>query len=129
VRKVYETIRLYSEVEPEKVAAAMPLIARLLLGKPLDEREYWSQARRDEQHWDWVPALPRSVGPGSTVRVRLDANGQNDPRRVHNGRVGVIVGIRRDVIVSYSDNPSQGLGVGQHHELNKLERQVPVQQK
>ena len=122
MRKVHETIQLYADVEPEKVAAAMPLIARLLVGKPLDEREYWSEDKRTEQQWDWVPVLPRTIGPGSTVRVKLDAYGGNDPRSGHNGKIGVVAAIRRDVVVNYTGET----GVGWHHEMNQLERQMPL---
>jgi hypothetical protein len=128
VRKVHEVIQLYADVEPEKTAEACHVIARLVDGKTLDEREYWSASRREEQQWDWAPALPRTIGPGSTVRVKPDAYGPTDPRRVHNGRVGIVVGIRRDVIVTYT-NEGRGVSPGQHHEMNKLERQVPLGQR
>jgi hypothetical protein len=122
VRKVHETVGPYAEAEAEKVAAAMPVLARLLEGKPLDERRYWSNQRRAEQQWDWAPALPRTIGPGSVVRVKPDAYADN--RRGHNGKVGTVVAIRRDVIVDYSGG---GIGMGYHHEMSKLERRVPLQ--
>lgn len=121
MRKVHETLRLYAEVEPEKVTEACHVIARLVDGQSLDEREYWSTQKRDEQRWDWAPALPRTIGPGSKVRVKLDA--YDDERRWHNGAIGVVVGIRRDVVVNYTNDT----GVGYHHEMNRLERQVLVQ--
>ena len=100
------------------------MLARLLDGKPLDEREYWSEAERAEQQWDWVPALPRSIGPGRQVRVKLDAYTGDDPRSGHNGKVGAVAAIRRDVVVNYTDARLRAWA--RHHELNKLERQVPL---
>lgn len=120
MRKVYETLRPYAEAEPEKVSESCHVLSRLIDGQPLDSREYWSAERRAEQQWDWAPALPRTIGPGSTVRVMPDAYA--DERRVHNGKVGVVAAIRRDVVVNYTGDT----GAGYHHELNKLERQVPL---
>jgi len=129
VRKVHETLQPYAVEQPEAVAEACHVLSRLVDGKSLDAREYWSAQKQAEQQWDWIQALPRTLGPGAIVRVRLDAYDANDPRRVHNGRVGTVAGIRRDVIVTYTDDAARGVTMGQHHELNKLERQVPLRQR
>jgi hypothetical protein len=126
VRKVHEVLQPYADVmTPEEVTEACHVLSRLVDGKSLDEREYWSKQRQEEQLWDWAPALPRTIGPGSAVRVRPDAYDRSDARYIHNGRVGVVAAIRRDVIVTYTDQARPEPGIGQHHELNKLERQVP----
>jgi hypothetical protein len=122
-RKVYETLIPYGEADYERTAEAMPVIAQLLLGRPLTE-EFWSEEKKAARTFTWATILPNSLKPGEVVRVRHDA--YTDKAAAHNGKVGYVSALRGGVIVVYTDGTGSGSGMGTRHEASKLERQVPI---
>ena len=101
----------------------MPVIAQLLLGKPLTE-EFWSEEKLTTRTHTWARILPNSLTPGDVVRVRHDA--YTGTAAVHNGKLGYVSALRGGVIVVYTDEGGHGTGLGTRHEASKLERQVPI---
>jgi hypothetical protein len=122
-RKVYETLIPYGEADYERTVAAMPIIAQLLLGKPLTE-EFWSEEKRAARTHTWAPILPRSLIQGDRVRVRVDA--YEGSMAAHNGLVGRVAALRGGVVVAYENVRGSGMGMGVRHPVDKLERQVPI---
>jgi hypothetical protein len=65
--------------------------------------------------------------PGDVVRVRYDAYTDEDPRVLHNGRVGRVSALRNGVVVTYDDGPQGSMGT--RHMPEQLERQVPIRRR
>jgi hypothetical protein len=101
----------------------MPVIAQLLLGKPLTE-EFWSEEKLAARSHTWARILPNSLTPGDVVRVRHDA--YTGKAAQHNGKLGYVSALRGGVIVVYTDEGGRGVGLGTRLEASKLERQVPI---
>lgn len=71
----------------------------------------------------WIAAKPGGLVIRDRVRVKADAYA-GDPGRMHNGRLGVIVGIRHgDIIVKYDDGKHPPFD-GVHHSPHALEKRV-----
>ena len=126
MRKVHEVLHPYAVADPERTAAAMPVIAQLLLGKPLTE-EFWEPGKLAARTHTWVPVLARAVHPGDVVRVRHDAYDDADPMAPHNGRKGRVTALRNGVLVVYDGAAHASMGV--RHPPNKLELQVPIRRR
>lgn len=71
----------------------------------------------------WIPARPGDIKVADQVRVRADAF-TGDAGTVHNGRRGVVVGVRYgDVIIKTNDNKEPLLD-GAHYSPHALEKLV-----
>ena len=109
------------EIEVEDAGRACLILSNLLVGKSIPQ-DLWTEEKRAELAYRWVPVMPRSVNPGDVVRVKQDAYASTSNMRTHNGLVGTVVALRRGVVVSYTGQ--RGLGVT--HPPAALERRVPV---
>jgi hypothetical protein len=73
--------------------------------------------------YDWTQARSGAVKVGDVVRVKSDAY-DGKLGAVHNGRVGVITGIRSgDIIVKTTDEQTPVLD-GAHYKVTSLEKRV-----
>jgi hypothetical protein len=71
----------------------------------------------------WVPVLMGTIQRGDTVRVKSDAY-SGASGKVHNGRVGRVVGARSgDVIFKSTDNVAPALE-GTHYRPDLLEKRI-----
>lgn len=121
MRKVHEALTPYIEADHGRTVDAMPVLAQLLQGKPLGE-EFWTVEKRDTATHVWRPIMPNSLHAGDVVRIKHDA--YTGARAAVNGRTGRVAAIRGGIIVTYDDSP--GLGMGDRHMPDKLERQLPI---
>lgn len=78
---------------------------------------------KDKKHEVWIPVRPGDIRVSEIVRVRADAfSGELGP--MHNGRQGVVVGVRYgDVIIKSNDGKMPQLD-GAHYPPDKLEKLV-----
>ena len=78
---------------------------------------------KDKKGEVWVPVRPGDIRVSEIVRVRSDAFG-GDMGPLHNGRQGVVVGVRYgDVIIKSNDGKTPVLD-GAHYPPDKLEKLV-----
>jgi len=78
---------------------------------------------KDKKDEVWVPVRPGDIRVAERVRVRFDAFG-GELGTIHNGRVGVVVGVRYgDVIIKTTDGKEPVLD-GAHYPPDKLEKLV-----
>lgn len=79
----------------------------------------------DELRGTWIQAQPGQLKVTDIVRVKVDAyNG--DLGRLHNGRIGKIVGIRYgDIVVKTIDGKTPELS-GAHYSPHLLEKLIPA---
>ena len=71
----------------------------------------------------WMPVRPGDIKTADEVRVRADAY-EGETGTVHNGRRGVVVGVRYgDVIIRSTDGKSPALE-GAHYPPQRLEKLV-----
>jgi hypothetical protein len=113
--------------EPDEVEAAMPVLAQLVLGKPLGE-EHWSAKAWELAQYIWRPAMPNSLSVGDPVRVKMDGYPDDDPMSAINGREGVISGIRHGVLVAFFEDaygPATD-GIGIRIETERLEQKLMI---
>lgn len=112
--EVWETMNHQSDTARETIRA----FSKLALGYALVEPEM------DEFSGTWVQAQPGQLKVTDIVRVKSDAY-EGDLGRMHNGRIGKIVGIRYgDIVVKTVDGKTPQID-GAHyspHILDKLVR-------
>lgn len=78
---------------------------------------------KDKKGEVWVPARPGDIRVSEVVRVKADAF-SGEIGTLHNGRQGVVVGVRYgDVIIKSNDGKSPQLD-GAHYPPDKLEKLV-----
>ena len=103
--------------KPESAKETIEIFGKLAQGYALVEPEV------EELSGTWYPAQPGQIRVADIVRVRVDAF-TGDPGRVHNGRVGKVVGVRYgDIIVKTIDNRVPVLD-GAHYSPHMLEKLV-----
>lgn len=77
----------------------------------------------EDKNETWVPVRPGDIRVSETVRVKSNAF-TGDLGMMHNGRRGVVVGVRYgDVIIKTNDNREPALD-GSHYPPDKLEKLV-----
>lgn len=109
----------------DEVVTAATVTAISLLGSEALTAERWTPKKRAEEadaNALWIPVTPgMSITSGMTVRVKADAY-SDDVGRLHNGRAGKVVGVRRGmVLLQYPGEPT---GAAHHHTLTLLEVRV-----
>lgn len=78
---------------------------------------------KDKKDEVWVPVRPGDIRVTEKVRVRFDAFG-GELGTIHNGREGVVVGVRYgDVIIKTTDGKEPVLD-GAHYPPDKLEKLI-----
>ena len=109
-------IELFDELElaPEHQEKTVEMFSKLVLGHA---------HVKDKKNEVWVPVRPGDIRVSEIVRVRADAfSGELGP--MHNGRQGVVVGVRYgDVIIKSNDGKMPQLD-GAHYPPDKLEKLV-----
>ena len=78
----------------------------------------------EDEEWRWLDAKPGNVFVRDIVRVRGDAYPARDARSAHNGRLGVVVGIRYGTVsVHYTEGPGSEVPASfTQHRLPLLEK-------
>lgn len=72
----------------------------------------------------WVQVVPGSIKVADVVRVKSDAY-TGDIGRIHNGRVGRVVGVRYGDIIVKSIDEKEPLIDGAHYSPHMLEKLIP----
>ena len=125
-RLVEDVLAVFTDddIEVEDAGLACLILSNLLVGKSIPQ-DLWTEEKRAELAYRWVPVMPRSVNPGDVVRVKEDAYAPTSKMARHNGMTGTVVALRRGVVVSYTGFAG-GSGLGVTHPPAALERRVPV---
>jgi len=128
VLQVVDDLRVYAHKGlPADVEAALPILAQLLRGLPLND-EHWSAKAWEMAQFTWRAAMPNSLAVGDPVRVKADGYPSDDPMSAINGREGTISGIRNGVLVyfpldSYGPaTPTMGVRI----ETERLEQKMKI---
>lgn len=110
--QVQALLDIYWEREDPTV---LDMFSKLSQGEPL---------KVEDSEWRWLDAKPGNVFVRDLVRVRADAYPTKDARSVHNGRVGVVVGIRYGTVsVHYTEGPGSEVPASfTQHRLPLLEK-------
>jgi hypothetical protein len=112
--KLVELFDSFENLTPEFKSKTIDLFSKLALGHAVikeNKNESWTQVR------------PGDIRVSEQVRVKADAF-DGDLGTLHNGRRGVVVGVRYgDVIVKMTDNKQPQLE-GAHYPPQKLEKLV-----
>jgi hypothetical protein len=109
-------IEVFDEMEltDEQREKAIEMFSKLALGHAFV---------KDKKGEVWIPARPGDIRVSEIVRVRADAF-SGDIGTLHNGRQGVVVGVRYgDVIIKSNDGKTPTLD-GAHYPPDKLEKLV-----
>ena len=109
-------IEVFDEMEltDEHREKAIEMFSKLALGHAFV---------KDKKGEVWIPARPGDIRVSEIVRVRADAF-SGDIGTLHNGRQGVVVGVRYgDVIIKSNDGKTPQLD-GAHYPPDKLEKLV-----
>jgi len=109
-------IEVFDEMEltDEHREKAIEMFSKLALGHAFV---------KDKKGEVWIPARPGDIRVSEIVRVRADAF-SGDIGTLHNGRQGVVVGVRYgDVIIKSNDGKTPTLD-GAHYPPDKLEKMV-----
>lgn len=112
--KLLELFATFENLTDENAEKTVQLFSKLALGHA------WVEGKKNEV---WVPVRPGDIKISETVRVRSDAfNGELG--MLHNGRQGVVVGVRYgDVIVKSTDGKLPVLD-GAHYSPHMLEKLI-----
>lgn len=102
------------DLTPEFRTKAIDLFASLAKGHTV------SQEKKNET---WIPVQAGFIKVAEEVRVKSDAfNGELGT--IHNGRRGVVVGVRYGDVIIKSNDGKEPLLDGAHYPPNKLEKLV-----
>lgn len=103
-------------LSPAVLKEVLNVFPKLVAGIPLSEEE-------SEDDYQWIDLKPGNIVVGDIVKVKLDAFSEK-LGTIHNGRRGVVIGIRYgDVIVNDIDKKSPPLK-GVHYSPYKLEKRI-----
>jgi len=112
--KLLELFETFGNLNDESKEKTIQLFSKLALGHA------WVESRKNEI---WVPVRPGDIRVSETVRVRSDAY-TGELGRLHNGRQGVVVGVRYgDIIVKSTDGKTPVLE-GAHYSPHVLEKLI-----
>lgn len=114
--KLLQTWEELPKLSPAIVNEILEVFPKLVKGQPLKLEE-------QDDDYLWVDVQPGNIKVGEVVRVKVDAFTEK-LGTIHNGRRGVVVGVRYgDVIVNDTDGKSPVLK-GVHYSPYKLEKRV-----
>jgi hypothetical protein len=104
-------------------STAVLIVTRLLEGRSIADTGPTAPGTGEDPAHVWV-----RVQPGQTLnrqdRVRVAPDAYTGDQVIHNGREGVVMGVRYGhAVVHYDDDPP---GTGQHHSIRMLEQRVPA---
>ena len=112
--KLIEMFDSFENLTDEAKEKTIQLFSKLAL------RHAWVESNKNEV---WVPARPGDIRVSEVVRVRSDAF-TGEMGVMHNGRKGVVVGVRYgDVIVKSTDGKAPVLD-GAHYSPHVLEKLI-----
>lgn len=116
VLKLLETWGELPKLSPAIVEEILEIFPKLAKSQPLTVDE-------SEDDYYWVDVQPGNIKVSDRVRVKVDAFAEK-LGTIHNGRHGVVVGVRYgDVIVNDTDGKTPPLK-GVHYSPYKLEKRV-----
>lgn len=116
VLKLLETWNSLPSLSPAIVKEVLDVFPKLVLSQPLKEEE------ADDDYY-WIDLQPGNIVVGDVVRVKTDAYTEK-LGTIHNGRHGVVIGVRYgDVIVNDTDGKTPPLN-GAHYSPYKLEKRL-----
>lgn len=116
ILKLLQTWEELPKLSPTIVNEILEVFPKLVKGQPLKVEE-------QDDDYLWIDVQPGNIKVGEVVRVKVDAFTEK-LGTIHNGRRGVVVGVRYgDVIVNDTDGKSPVLK-GVHYSPYKLEKRV-----
>lgn len=116
ILKLLQTWEELPKLSPAIVSEILEVFPKLVKSEPLKIEE------QDDDYF-WIDVQPGNIKVGEVVRVKVDAFTEK-LGTIHNGRRGVVVGVRYgDVIVNDTDGKSPVLK-GVHYSPYKLEKRV-----
>jgi hypothetical protein len=116
VLKLLETWEELPSLSPGIIKEVLEVFPKLVSGEPLIEEE-------PDDNYRWIDLQPGNITVGDVVKVKTDAFSEK-LGTIHNGRRGVVVGVRYgDVIVNDTDGKNPPLN-GVHYSPYKLEKRV-----
>lgn len=116
ILKLLETWEELPKLSPALVNEILEVFPKLAKGQPLSVEE------SDDDYY-WIDVQPGNIKVGEVVRVKVDAFAEK-LGTIHNGRRGVVVGVRYgDVIVNDTDGKNPPLK-GVHYSPYKLEKRL-----
>lgn len=116
VLKLLETWEGLPSLSPGIIKEVLEVFPKLVLGEPLLEEE-------SDDDYRWIDLQPGNITVGDVVKVKTNAFSEK-LGTIHNGRRGVVVGVRYgDVIVNDTDGKKPPLN-GVHYSPYKLEKRV-----
>jgi hypothetical protein len=112
--KLVELFDSFENLTPEFKNQTIEMFSKLALGHIII---------KENKNENWVPVRPGDIKVTEIVRVKADAF-DGELGMLHNGRRGVVVGVRYgDVIIKSTDNKEPQLE-GAHYPPQKLEKLV-----
>lgn len=116
ILKLLETWGDLPKLSPALIDEILDVFPKLAKGQPILVEE-------SEEDYYWVDVQPGNIKVGDVVRVKVDAFTEK-LGTIHNGRRGIVVGVRYgDVIVNDTDGKTPPLK-GVHYSPYKLEKRL-----
>lgn len=116
ILKLLETWGELPKLSPALIDEIFEVFPKLAKGQPILVEE-------SEEDYYWVDVQPGNIKVGDVVRVKVDAFTEK-LGTIHNGRRGIVVGVRYgDVIVNDTDGKTPPLK-GVHYSPYKLEKRL-----
>lgn len=114
--KLLDTWEQLPGLSPAILKEVLDIFPKLVRGEPL-------KAEESDDNYHWVDLQPGNITVGDVVRVKQDAF-MEKLGTIHNGRHGVVVGVRYgDVIFNDTDGKNPPLK-GVHYSPYKLEKRL-----
>lgn len=110
-------VELFDSIEnltPEFKTQVIEMFSKLALGHVVI---------KEDKNETWVPVRPGDIKVTETVRVKADAF-DGELGMAHNGRRGVVVGVRYGDVIIKSTDDKQPILDGAHYPPQKLEKLV-----
>lgn len=112
--KLVELFDSFENLTPEFKNQTIEMFSKLALGHIII---------KENKNENWVPVRPGDIRVTETVRVRADAF-DGELGMVHNGRRGVVVGVRYGDVIIKSTDGKEPLLEGAHYPPQKLEKLI-----
>lgn len=116
VLKLLATWEELPALSPGILKEVLDVFPKLVMGEPIKDEE-------SDEDYSWIDLQPGNITVGDVVRVKSNAFAEK-LGTIHNGRRGVVVGVRYgDVIFNDTDGKNPPLK-GVHYSPYKLEKRV-----